>query len=65
MGQQLSIDTSAPVRQSRLGSDDRFELPNSEGTIAATDRRHVRTGHTRVTLAQAVAQFQRKSFEDE
>jgi hypothetical protein len=40
-------------------------LPNSEGTIAATDRLQVRSGHTRVTLAQVVAQFQRKSFVDE
>jgi hypothetical protein len=27
----------APVRQSRLGYDCRYELPNSEGTIAASD----------------------------
>jgi hypothetical protein len=49
-----------------LGNNDRYELPNSDGTVATrTDRLDVRTGHTRVTLAQAVAQFQRKSFRDE
>ena len=52
--------------QSRLRNDDRYELSKSEGTIAATtDRLDLRSGRTRVTLAQAVAQFQRKSFEGE
>jgi hypothetical protein len=38
----------------------------SKGAIAReTDRRHVRSGHTWATLAQAVAQFHQKFFRDE
>jgi hypothetical protein len=60
----------ARIRRSRLGYYFPYKLSKSEGTIAATDRRHVRTGHTWVTLVQgalpcsSVFQFLRGFLEE-